>query len=170
MSRNFSCVQKLNAKFIYQIHPVERLSSQKTRILHTSDREDFVFIFVCAEDGWLCCELGRVSHEFIIVLMHVEMLQSSMNSPQSTPPFFLPDIGVETTHATMHHLLATTTIYQYRLSSNWEENLNLVLGNWVKACSTAWLSQFVLTKFDNTCWIQYFRMSKDIVSRICQDL
>ena len=55
-----------------------------------------------------------------LVLMLVEMIQSSMSSPQSTSSFFLPDVGVETTHATTQYLLVSTTMHQYRLSSNLE--------------------------------------------------
>lgn len=38
-------------------------SVPKTKVLHTLDREDFVFVFICVEDERLCCELGRGFHE-----------------------------------------------------------------------------------------------------------
>lgn len=51
-----------------------------------------------------------------------------------------------------------------------EKISNMDLGDWMKAHGIAWFSQFMLTVVDNTRWIQHFKMTKDIVLRICQDL
>ena len=37
------------------------------------------------------------------------------------------------------------------------------LGFWVKPRSTTWFSRFLLTEYDNTRWVQMFRMTKPAV-------
>ena len=104
-----------------------------------------------------------------LILMLVEMIQSSINSPQTIASFLL-NFKVKTTHTTIQYMFVRTTIHHYRLSSNLEIILNKDLGDWMEACSGTWFSEFKLTKSDSARWIQHFRISKDPISQICQEL
>jgi len=44
------------------------------------------------------------------------------------------------------------------------------LGDWVNPKSTTWFSRFILTKFDENCWVENFRMTKATLFGIVKKL
>lgn len=87
----FSCVQKLQSKFMYKFH----LGSRAT--IYPVDKNTSYFgwgrfcLCLCLCRRWTTVLWTWKRFPSILVLMLVEMRQPSMNSPESTPPFFLPD-------------------------------------------------------------------------------
>jgi len=90
-----------------------------------------------------------------LVLM-IKILQETMVFNDSSLPLFSTINALEqnlqallTSIALHHHVMFYISLV-----------IGSELGHWVKPHSTTWFSHFLLTKYDNTRWIQHFHMSK----------
>jgi hypothetical protein len=62
--------------------------------------------------------------------------------------------------------ISTLALYDYRLCTGlicFEDNLRY----WVKPRSTTWFSQFLMSIYDDSRWIEFFRMDKGSVADMC---
>jgi hypothetical protein len=65
--------------------------------------------------------------------------------------------------------MSTAALYDYRISAClicFDDDLRF----WVKPRCTLWFSQFLMSLYDDSRWIEIFRMDKGTVSEICYRL
>jgi hypothetical protein len=57
-------------------------------------------------------------------------------------------------------------LHSYRISYVYELLLCQELGDWVKARSTTWYSQFLLTQYEDKSWIEHFQVNRTFVRQL----
>jgi hypothetical protein len=65
--------------------------------------------------------------------------------------------------------MSTTTLYDYRIAAGlicFDDDLRY----WVKPHCTLWFSQFLMSLYNDSRWIEFFRMDKGIVASMCYRL
>jgi hypothetical protein len=65
--------------------------------------------------------------------------------------------------------ISTAALYDYRISTGlicFDDELRF----WVKPRCTLWFSQFLMSLYDDSRWIEIFRMEKAIVVELCNQL
>lgn len=61
-------------------------------------------------------------------------------------------------------------LHQHQLSIIYNILGNVEMGDWVKARSTTWYSNFLMVQFDNKRWIEHFRVTQDVVQQLTERL
>lgn len=61
-------------------------------------------------------------------------------------------------------MLNSLMLHQYRLTSTFDLLFEKDLGDWVKARSTTWYSQFLMSQYNYPRWIEHFKVSREFFS------
>jgi hypothetical protein len=67
-------------------------------------------------------------------------------------------------------MLNSLMLHQYRLTSTFDLLFEKDLGYWVKARSTTWYSQFLMSQYNNPRWIEHFKVSREFFFQLTMKL
>jgi hypothetical protein len=65
-------------------------------------------------------------------------------------------------------LRGAAIFHQYLITCNFELLMSKEVGDWVKARSTTWYSNFLMKQYDNKRWVEHFQITKEIVLQLIE--
>jgi hypothetical protein len=65
-------------------------------------------------------------------------------------------------------LRGAAIFHQYLIICNFELLMSKEVGGRVKARSTTWYSNFLMTQYDNKRWVEHFQITKEIVLQLIE--
>jgi hypothetical protein len=111
----------------------------------------------------------------LLVCLLVVLVQALCESRRSSE--FKDDLLMESTLAGPAALdsndsqvaISTAALYDYRVTTRlicFDDDLRY----WVKSRCTLWFSQFLMSIYDDSRWVEFFRMGKGAVANMCYRL
>lgn len=88
---------------------------------------------------------------------------------ESNETFLFPN-RIPKDKVTFQTMLNFLMLHQYKLISTFDLLFEKDLGDWVKARSTTWYSQFLMSQYSDPRWIEHFRVSKEFVFQLTMKL
>ncbi len=88
---------------------------------------------------------------------------------ESNATFLFPN-QIPKDKVTLQTMLNSLMLHQYKLISTFDLLFEKDLGDRVKARSTTWYSQFLMSQYSDPRWIEHFKVSKEFVFQLTMKL